>query len=151
MKQCTVCKEDKALTEFYNKKVSKDGKCSRCKECDNKARHKWQTNNPKKAIASQRNRSLKHKYGITTQDYEAMLNKQGGTCAICNSTESKGAGTHNNFSVDHAHDDTKKIRGLLCNRCNGALGMFSDNMELLQKAVEYLNKNEGRYSLKECG
>jgi len=141
MKRCTVCKEDKELTEFYNNKNTADGKGYRCKACDNKARGKWQVNNPERALASQRNRNLKYKYGITTKDYEELLQKQGGACAICGVIESGVPGKYNNFSVDHAHDDTKKVRGLLCNRCNGALGMFSDDVKLLQKAVDYLNKS----------
>ena len=142
MKRCTVCKEVKDNTEFYRALNSIDGKCYRCKSCDNKARAKWQENNPEKALLSQRKKNLKYKYDMTIEEYDTLLKKQGGCCAICKTTESGTLSKNNNFSVDHAHDDTKKVRGLLCNRCNGALGMFSDDVELLQKAVDYLNKSE---------
>ena len=82
----------------------------------------------------QRELTLKRVYGITIDDYNDMFIEQGGSCAIC--------GTHQKefkfcLSVDHCHS-TGKIRGLLCHRCNGGLGNFNDNPEILQNALKYL-------------
>lgn len=52
-------------------------------------------------------------------------------CSICSSTE--------NLCIDHCHE-TLTVRGRLCKKCNIALGMFGDNIELLQKAIKYLTK-----------
>jgi len=73
MKTCTVCKEQKALDEFYNYKTSKDGKCYRCKTCDNIARQRWAEKNPEKAKKSRRGRSLKFKYGISLEEYDLIV------------------------------------------------------------------------------
>ena len=85
----------------------------------------------------QRHYKLQYMYGITETDYQKMLEEQNGVCAICgiNATIRKGA--HIRLSVDHCHD-TGKVRGLLCNRCNHAIGVFKDDPTLLKKAMEYL-------------
>lgn len=83
---------------------------------------------------------LKSRYGITLEDYETMLQEQGGSCAICKSLE---PGDKNlNFHVDHCHA-TNKVRGLLCNTCNLGLGYFHDSVEDLTNAIEYLKKYSG--------
>jgi len=76
-------------------------------------------------------------YGLTIEDYDAMLLEQQGVCAICSKAEavsSKGV-----LSVDHDHK-SGKVRGLLCDTCNRGLGHFFDNTEYLTKAVLYLQK-----------
>ena len=139
MKTCSVCKETKALDDFYNYKRSKDGKQCRCKACDTLARKKWTENNPEKSSYSARNRRLKHIYGVDIPWYEAQMAKQNNCCAICGTTENKTVGKRAawNFAVDHDHE-TGDVRGLLCNTCNRALGLFQDNKEILEKAIAYL-------------
>jgi hypothetical protein len=74
------------------------------------------------------------KYGLTREDYHAMLAAQRGCCAICERPlVVEGKKTH----VDHCHD-TDVVRGLLCARCNTGLGAFEDNPDLLERAVAYL-------------
>ena len=143
MKTCTVCKNEKPLTDFYNMKASKDGKASRCKTCDNLARKKWVENNPKQSAYSARNRQLQHKYGITIEVYEKMLKDQGGCCAICKTKENAVTGRNKywNFSVDHCHT-TGKVRGLLCNACNRGIGFLKDDVNVLEAATDYLRNNQ---------
>lgn len=74
-------------------------------------------------------------YGLTRGAYAAMLEGQGGGCAICGTTHPGNKRRH--FAVDHDHD-TGKVRGLLCMGCNRALGMMSDDAALLRKAAEYI-------------
>ena len=142
MKTCTVCKEEKPLTDFYNMKSGKYGKMARCKPCDGLARQKWSDNNPKRSAYSSRNRQLQYKYGITVEIYEQMLKDQGGCCAICKTTENAvtGRGKDWNFSVDHCHT-TGKVRGLLCNSCNRGLGFLQDNADIVATAAAYLRSN----------
>jgi hypothetical protein len=76
-------------------------------------------------------------------NYDEMLQKQGGVCALCRRPESKlrKDGTPMNLSVDHCHK-TGKIRGLLCYRCNVALGFLEDDVETLGRAIKYLTSVE---------
>jgi hypothetical protein len=70
-----------------------------------------------------------------------IFNKQNGVCAICFQKErSKRKPNHfgiNKLAVDHDHK-TGKIRGLLCNCCNTAIGRFNDSIAVLQNAISYL-------------
>jgi len=85
-----------------------------------------------------RDLALQRNYDISIEDYDEMLEKQGGVCAICANPETVCVkGTPKILSVDHDHK-TGKVRGLLCRSCNTALGSFKDSQALLQKASEYL-------------
>ena len=70
-------------------------------------------------------------YGITLADKLAMVKWQGGRCSICR----RKAKT---LCVDHDHD-TGFVRGLLCFRCNQALGFFGDSIQSLAQAIEYMD------------
>lgn len=86
---------------------------------------------------------LKFKYGITLRDLRAMAEAQDHKCAICGQPETRvrhGRVLH--LAVDHSHDDTGKIRGLLCGACNTAIGLFKDDVGLLASAIAYLNKHK---------
>jgi 5-methylcytosine-specific restriction endonuclease McrA len=82
-------------------------------------------------VKIQRKTHLKLTYGISVQEYEAMLAQQGGLCAICNRKFDKP------LHVDHCHA-TNAIRGLLCRNCNVGLGCYEDNPALFQRAKAYL-------------
>jgi len=73
-----------------------------------------------KSWKTKRDYFLTHKFGITTKDYDKILFEQNNCCAICLST-SMGDKRSKNFHVDHCHA-TGKVRGLLCNDCNLAVG-----------------------------
>ena len=88
-----------------------------------------------------RNASLKKRYGITLEDYDLMLKKQNGKCSICGSTSSNSKRTQY-FSVDHDHR-SNKVRDLLCNKCNLAIGYSNDSIATLKKAIKYL-ENHGK-------
>ncbi len=74
-------------------------------------------------------------YGMTLDDYDAMLAAQGGVCAICGSAEPGGSGGR--FAVDHDHA-TGDVRGLLCAKCNTGLGLFGDDVPRMVKGIVYL-------------
>lgn len=84
-----------------------------------------------------KDKALKRQYGISLIDYNAQLRKQNGLCAICNSSPTEKF----SLAVDHDHE-TGSIRELLCINCNMALGGFKDDIQLLQKAIQYLNKHK---------
>ena len=72
---------------------------------------------------------------LTIARYEEMLAAQGGGCAIC------GEEAEGSLHVDHDHV-TGKVRGLLCVRCNNALGQFQEDPALIVRALAYLVSNE---------
>lgn len=78
--------------------------------------------------------SLKRNFGLTSEGYEELLKKQENKCAICDRLRSN---LTVDLCVDHDHV-TGKIRGLLCSRCNRALGALGDSKEGIQKVLEYL-------------
>lgn len=86
----------------------------------------------KRARRSKHNTHLKKTYGITIDDYDNLLNSQGGKCAICGGGTSK-----RHFAVDHNHRNGN-IRGLLCARCNSGLAKFMDKIINLRRAVRYM-------------
>ncbi len=161
MKICRKCGESKPLDEFYRMAGMRDGHRNECKRCSlnaNAARHRanpeparertrqWARDNPERVAArevayresgrkavSNRRSHLKRKYGITPEEYDELLAEQGGGCGICGRLPRDDISLH----VDHDHA-TGAIRGLLCFRCNNALGDFEDDYERLTAAVRYL-------------
>ena len=102
------------------------------KEKRNEYNKKYLLDNPDK----RKNHKLKHRYGITIDDYNIMFKEQNGCCWIC--------GIHQQelvkpLFVDHCHT-TNKVRGLLCQVCNTLLGNAKDNIDILKRAIEYLKK-----------
>lgn len=79
----------------------------------------------------QRHNQLRTNYGITMEDYQAMLSAQNGVCAICRCRPD------HTLHVDHDHR-TGLVRGLLCRNCNRGIGCLRDDLDLLRNAVEYL-------------
>ena len=94
-----------------------------------------------KTKSCSKERKLKIRYNVSVSDYNIIYKKQNGVCAICNKKESSTNcnGKVRVLSVDHNHS-TGKIRGLLCARCNQALGLFQDNPKNLKQAIKYLEK-----------
>ena len=87
---------------------------------------------------SQRDRVLKHRYGINQEDYDALFKKQGNVCAICKGITSP-KGNKTTMYVDHCHT-TGKVRGILCPKCNQFLGFLETGMEqYIFEAFKYLN------------
>ena len=87
---------------------------------------------------------LKYKYGITIDDYNAMLAKQKGICATdgCLNDGSEDKRRRRLF-VDHCHT-TGKVRGLLCCTCNRVLGMMKESPELIRGLAKYIEETNAR-------
>lgn len=81
-----------------------------------------------------KNEKLRLSFGITIHEYNQMMEDQGACCAICgiNNSELKRS-----LSVDHCHA-TGRVRGLLCGKCNSALGLLGDSINNLRNAISYL-------------
>jgi len=79
------------------------------------------------------------KYNLTLEFYENMRKTQNFSCLICKNSEINNI--HKCLDIDHCHV-TGKVRGLLCNNCNSGIGFSKENIQTLEKAIEYLNKNK---------
>lgn len=118
---CSRCKQLKPVEQFLAKKSSG----SYCKKC--------------RAIKAHATR-LKGRYGLTPEEYQALLELQDGRCYICHNRPGV-----KRLSVDHDHKCCageiscgECIRGLLCTRCNQYLGDIRDNVDAMRRGVEYL-------------
>lgn len=88
----------------------------------------------KQGKRAQRNAHLKRFHRMSIEECEKLFKKQLGKCAICKQKEVN----REYLSVDHCHK-TKKLRGLLCLKCNTGLGLFCDSAKLLNAATIYLH------------
>lgn len=156
MKTCTRCKRTKPLDGFSLYARAKDGRCPACKECTNKRQKQereanpaafkqkraayyvrrrevvragseaWRAANRERHTFLQRRSHLKRLYGLTPELFDAILEAQGGGCALCGSNNN-GKRLH----VDHDHaccpgrrSCGRCVRGLLCGPCNRLLGWW---------------------------
>ncbi|MBT2508818.1 endonuclease VII domain-containing protein [Streptomyces sp. ISL-98] len=123
-KQCSRCREWKPEDGYMANPRIKGGLHSFCLRC-------W------------RDEKLRAAYGITIGEYEAMLTKQDGGCAICGGTNASGR----NLYVDHDHSCCpggkscgRCVRALLCDPCNRSIGLMRDNPERLEAAAAYVRR-----------
>lgn len=127
-KRCWDCGEWRAESEFHRGKREPDGLCGQCKDC--------------MAEATRAHRLAK--FGLTLESFDALLDAQGGACAICRKPCPRGGA----LSVDHDHTCCPEsdrscgecVRGLLCRPCNVALGNLRDDPKILRRAAEYLEQ-----------
>lgn len=73
-------------------------------------------------------------YGISCEEYDKLLEKQNGVCAICGNPEKT---KNKRLHVDHCHL-TSKVRGLLCGKCNTGIGKFGEDTTVLEAAIRYI-------------
>lgn len=139
-KFCPSCRETKSLEDFPKSPQHASGYYSYCKPCKarkmREANSRYREANPEKNRQNNKRAFLKKKYGISLEDYEELLQSQGGKCAICGVEPDPLA-----LAVDHCHESLE-IRGLLCASCNWGVGHFRDDIELLYAAAFYL-ESEG--------
>jgi hypothetical protein len=156
VKTCTKCGVTQPILSFYQHRGTKDGRATYCKDCQKVASRAWtaahsehvkarnaarQVTHPGEAQRNARQWNLRL-YGLTEETYAELLAKQNDVCAICLGPETqidKRTGLTRRLSVDHDHD-TLKVRGLLCCRCNWAIGRLGDTHEQLARAAAYLRK-----------
>ena len=135
-RECKKCGCTKPLTDFYKtgrKNDKPDARHYVCKECT-KERVK-QNHCPE----TYRKQHLQRTYGITPEEYDAMLVEQNNECACCGTNKPGNTRRNKYFVVDHDHT-TGKVRGLLCHQCNTALGLVRDNPNTLSEMLSYLAK-----------
>lgn len=133
-----TCKRGHTIAEVGR---YKHGGCRACVALRNKlawAQNKEQAQERYRAYhelnPEQRSRRWREwRYGLTGDDFEALVEVQEGVCGICQTEPPEGKG----LVVDHNHD-TGEVRGLLCAVCNSGIGMLKDNADLLRRAVAWV-------------
>jgi hypothetical protein len=135
-KWCPACQLRLPLSEFnWNNKAA--GKLrGYCRPCDN-LKKRDDAERYRERLNKRAREKYIQKYGMTIEDYDAMLETQGGVCAICAGPNQRDR----RFDVDHDHK-TGRVRGLLCSRCNVGIGLFKDNQGMLSSAIVYLSKED---------
>lgn len=150
-KVCSRCAKAKPFAEFYplrsnNKNGRSDGRQSSCIECERQREANKSIEYKRQHYEKNRKRYLQQRrdstYGLYPGQYDEMLAAQGNKCAICERPERRlnKRGEIRQLGVDHCHE-TGKVRALLCNACNHALGSFEDSVQMLQAAIAYLEKH----------
>lgn len=135
-KLCPDCGEVKDLDGFPRNKSDVTGRHSYCKPC-----HNVRTKETRDRLyGGSRHYHLKRRYGIGADEVAAMIEEQGGVCAICGEAEPA--------HVDHDHA-TGRVRGVLCFNCNGGLGQFRDRIDVLEHAIAYLRRTSQWQSVQE--
>lgn len=143
---CSKCEISKPLSEFYTyKERNRSNWCKQCRikmgnlwrrkdralnrEKYNAKNREWRKDNAGKS----RQYHLKKVYGVTMKEWDNLVIKQNGKCAICDKKTK--------LTLDHSHI-TGKTRGLLCRNCNAGLGLLGDNVNILKLAIKYMEGRE---------
>jgi len=139
-KVCIWCKSKKSLDCFYKQAKDREDYHPQCKSCRNIYAKKQRKLYPERFKAYDR-KVNKERRGLTEEQFDGWIKLQCGLCAICGLPEiDKNRYGVKDLAIDHNHN-TEKVRGLLCAKCNRALGLLNvDNLGILnlQKAIQYL-------------
>lgn len=143
---CDACKPKRG--KCYRCDKPRDGSHpSYCNACYKAYEGQWRRDNPDKARLKERRRTLRRFHGMTLKDYDDMLDRQGGGCAICGIPPERAGGRitgrgvpRYSLHVDHCHTHGH-VRGLLCHHCNIALGEARDSPSILRAMAVYLEAN----------
>lgn len=159
-KVCNKCHIEQPILAFYAHRGTKDGRGTYCMECEKKSSRQWKKDNAERVRAQNaqaaaaadpvhKSRYQRHvwlrMYGLTPETYDQMSESQDGCCAICRLPErgvDQRTGNPRKLAVDHDHKSFK-VRGLLCMRCNQALGCLEDDEGRLRAAIAYLEAARG--------
>lgn len=152
-KTCIRCKKTKTAVEFGLRKDRGDLLNPRCRQCERDRKRQYM--NDYRAANRERSREIgrnhyarnkqrrrsqnrKSLYGISDAVRDLVFAEQGHCCAICKSTTPK---SDRDWHTDH-DKNTGKFRGVLCAKCNPALGGFEHSVEILEAAIAYLKKHQ---------
>lgn len=157
-RRCSQCKKYKKLSFFVKNNKSAVGVGGICKECKNINSKKIKNTEEYRDYCRKNYKKTKHigkerrnvntlvsrfrraqGVDITVKDYNDLYSGSQKVCEICGKTEEENK---ERLNLDHCHN-TKKIRGFLCGTCNRGLGMFKDDIKLIESAITYLQERNG--------
>lgn len=147
---CSKCGGEKEESLFPPRKRG-----LQCYACLAAAKRAWCANNPEKVVISRKktnewhkqnkdrvyNNIHKYRYGITQADADLMSVRQNNLCAICKQSPQMTNKRNQKLFLDHCHA-TGKIRGMLCNNCNIAIGHAKESVEILKAMITYLKTHD---------
>ena len=122
-KHCNKCNQMLDENMFWKRTYAsgKIGLQNKCKKCQTKLKRQYY----------KPHEQMRWRFKISDEFYEELMSND--NCAICGVEMEKKC-------IDHCHE-TKKIRGVLCNKCNTGLGLFKDNVKVMQTAIQYLEQS----------
>lgn len=139
-KKCGKCSGKKSVFLFSRSTRMSDGRAGYCKSCMqgymsrySKYRTEWNQRNWSSVTTKAREAHLRRAYGMKPEDFDGMLLRQSGRCAICNEPMRR-------VDIDHNHT-TGVVRELLCHMCNVALGAVRERADTLTSMLRYVEKH----------
>ena len=142
-KTCSHCHIEKDVSEFVSNKSTKDGLHSWCKKCvteyNSKRRDKVNKNarnyyhSHKEQAENYRNKT---RYGLTTTQRKEYIASKGNRCEACGIREED---TNRGLFIHHDHV-TGEVIGVLCNKCNSALGILNDDLDKLKALFHFAER-----------
>ncbi len=133
MRTCTRCERTLPLVRHTLKYGQRVRQCADWINADMRYSYKKRTETDQEGLREQQKRNArKSRYGVTDDDYKRLVAEQGGRCALCSAEPTA-------LTIDHCHK-TGRVRGLLCNRCNTALGWLGDDADSAYRAFLYLSR-----------
>lgn len=144
---CKPCLSEYNRERYVPKDLAHASECLHCgkpldlkgrttkprKFCDKACGVRW--HNARQTREYRRDSFLRSTFGITLVEYNERLEAQDGRCLLCFTPEAEAR--NGVLDVDHDHE-SGRVRGLLCHRCNWALGILQDDPALLRRAADYL-------------
>jgi hypothetical protein len=149
---CTKCRRELPVEAFsFRDRRGTMVPISRCRDCATDYSRDWRSNNRRRVNSRARDYRQRHpdriarialrrsatRAGLNKDDIEAYYGNHGGLCDICGKPPAD-----KRLAVDHDHA-TGAFRGLICRKCNSAIGYFDDNPDLLRAAVRYFERDVG--------
>lgn len=131
-KVCALCNAEKDYSEFPTNKNGRYGLHSQCKVCRNNVSKYRYANGDSYALR------LQKLYNLTVDEYEQLYAEANGCCQVCGISEEDN---NKRLAVDHCHS-TGKVRGLLCGKCNTALGQLDDDLDKISALYSYLKERQ---------
>lgn len=126
-KTCSKCRESLSTNEVCKNRTKADGLHTECRACA-KA---YQRTRKQRSPDYYREKKWLQLYGLSSEAFKSLEAGQNGACAVCRRPNGR------TLCVDHCHK-TGKIRGLLCDNCNRAIGLFVDDPTLMRQAAVYV-------------
>jgi hypothetical protein len=163
--RCKACRVETNRKTYYKHREKRVATSMRWKQQNRSDYNEWcrqdRKNNPEKyrkyektftekhGIENLRKREVARIHGLSIEQYDELINSQNNLCATCGKAETRlgrDGKTITPLCVDHCHIcETKEkhiIRGLLCHKCNTAMGKLHDDIDTIKNIIAYLENHK---------
>lgn len=135
--RCPRCQQWRPLDEYNKGSRTKHGTATYCKSCSVQWASEW--GKSERGRRSRHRSRVLYEYNLSAAEFEALKSAQNDQCKICQQEPDNGK----ELCVDHCHG-TGRVRGLLCDRCNRAIGYLKESPALLRAAADYIEQQGGQ-------